>query len=154
MRIFSAMSWWEHPTFQWDDYDVHFVLDQHAYYIWIFIVLALWNNSMDGHVASLRHIILIPTNPVLSVLNAVCLVEKQKIPISSSLVWPDQGLNLWSTILQANILTFKWTRRLSKNDEGYGKTNKFYGQFYFCLSLFFAFSLLICLKNYFSLLTK
>jgi hypothetical protein len=31
-EIFSpAISWWEKITFQWDDDDVHFVLDQHAY---------------------------------------------------------------------------------------------------------------------------
>ena len=38
---FSAtdISWGEQVTFQWDDDDVHFVLDQHAYN-WIFIVLA------------------------------------------------------------------------------------------------------------------
>jgi hypothetical protein len=41
---FSALSWREQVTFQWNDDDVHFVLDQHAYN-WIFIVLADWNNS-------------------------------------------------------------------------------------------------------------
>jgi hypothetical protein len=29
--IFSAISWWEQDNFQWDDDDVRFVLDQHAY---------------------------------------------------------------------------------------------------------------------------
>ena len=29
--FFPAISWWEQITFQWDDDDVHFVLDQHAY---------------------------------------------------------------------------------------------------------------------------
>ena len=27
---FSAISGWEEVTFQWDDNDVHFVLNQHA----------------------------------------------------------------------------------------------------------------------------
>jgi hypothetical protein len=27
---FSAIVWQEHITFQWDDNDVHFILDQHA----------------------------------------------------------------------------------------------------------------------------
>jgi hypothetical protein len=32
-----------------DNDDVHFVLDQHTYIIiWIFIVLAHWNNSLQG----------------------------------------------------------------------------------------------------------
>ena len=26
----SVISWWEQVNFQWDDDDVHFVLDQHA----------------------------------------------------------------------------------------------------------------------------
>jgi hypothetical protein len=27
---FSAISWWEQVNFQWNDYDICFVLDQHA----------------------------------------------------------------------------------------------------------------------------
>jgi hypothetical protein len=30
---------------RWDDDDIRFLLDQHAYNCWIFIVLAHWNNS-------------------------------------------------------------------------------------------------------------
>jgi hypothetical protein len=40
MSIFAGISWPEQITVQWDDNDVHFVLDQHD----VFIVLAHWNN--------------------------------------------------------------------------------------------------------------
>ena len=39
----SAISWLEQVNFQWDDDEVHFVSDQHAYFF--LIVLANWNNS-------------------------------------------------------------------------------------------------------------
>ena len=29
--VYSAISWWEQVNFQWDDDEVRFVLDQHAY---------------------------------------------------------------------------------------------------------------------------
>jgi hypothetical protein len=39
-----CISWWEQVNLQWDDDEVIFVLDQHAY-SWISIVLAHRNNS-------------------------------------------------------------------------------------------------------------
>jgi hypothetical protein len=57
------MSWWEQVTFQWDDDEIRFVLDQHAELD--FIVLAhLKQQSTDRHVAPLGHIILIPNQSV------------------------------------------------------------------------------------------
>ena len=38
-------------------------------------------------------------------LNAVCLAEKQQIPIWQSLGWPDRGLNPRSTTLEVSMLT-------------------------------------------------
>jgi hypothetical protein len=38
-------------------------------------------------------------------LKTMCLVEKQQLPILYSLVWPDRGLNLRSTALEANTPT-------------------------------------------------
>ena len=32
---FAAISWWKQVNFQWDDDEIHFVLDQH------------WNNSLQ-----------------------------------------------------------------------------------------------------------
>ena len=63
--------------FQWDD-EVRFVLDQHAE-LDFYSASSLKQQSADRHVAPLGHIILIPSQPVLSV---ACLAEKQQIPIS------------------------------------------------------------------------
>ena len=49
------------------------------FYIATFV--AHWNNSLQIDVTPLKHIILIPNQPVfLLLLNDVCLAEKQKIP--------------------------------------------------------------------------
>ena len=110
---FSTISWREQVTFQWDDDEVRFVLDQHAQLD--FRKLAYWNNSPQIDISPpLGHIILIlkqqsadrhidptrahypdsePTSLLLFLLNAVCVATKQHIPIVWSLVWPDLGSN-------------------------------------------------------------
>ena len=65
--------------FLWNDDDVCFVLDQHAE-IDFTVLVELKQQSTGRHVAPLRHIILIPSQPVL-LISAACLVEKQQIPI-------------------------------------------------------------------------
>jgi hypothetical protein len=60
---FSAISWGEQATFQWDDDEVHFVLDQHAE-LDFFGASSLKQQSAGRHVAPLEHIILIPSQPV------------------------------------------------------------------------------------------
>jgi hypothetical protein len=90
------MSWREQVNFQWDDDEVHFVLDQHAEFDF-YSASSLKQQSADRHVVPLRH--------MLFLLNAACLVEKQQIPILESLVWPDQGSNPRSTALEASMLT-------------------------------------------------
>jgi hypothetical protein len=60
---FSAISWGEQVTFQWDDDEVHFVLDQHAE-LDFFGASSLKQQSAGRHVAPLEHIILIPSQPV------------------------------------------------------------------------------------------
>jgi hypothetical protein len=62
--IFSARSWREQANFQWDDDEVHFVLDQHAE-LNFYSVSSLKQQFADRHVAPLGHIILIPCQPVL-----------------------------------------------------------------------------------------
>jgi hypothetical protein len=71
------MSWREQVNFQWDDDEVHFVLDQHAEFDF-YSASSLKQQSTDRHVVPLRH--------MLFLLNAACLVEKQQIPILESLV--------------------------------------------------------------------
>ena len=61
---FSAISWGEQATFQWDDDEVHFVLDQHAE-LDFFGASSLKQQSAGRHVAPLEHIILIPSQPVV-----------------------------------------------------------------------------------------
>ena len=60
---FSAISWQEQVNFQWDDDEVCIVLDQHAY-LDCYSAKSLKQQSADGHVVPLRHIILIPSQPV------------------------------------------------------------------------------------------
>ena len=75
--------------------------------IGLLIVLAHWNNSlqvdMSPHTDTLFWFQ--ANQSLLFLLNAVCLEEKQQIPISKSLVWPDRGTNPRSTTLEASMLT-------------------------------------------------
>ena len=63
-------------TFLWDDDDVRFVLVQHAY-LDFYSASSLKQQSAIRYAAPLQHIILIQSQPVF----AVCLAEKQQIPI-------------------------------------------------------------------------
>ena len=62
---FSAISWWEQVNFQWDDDDVHFVLDQHTD-LDIYNAISLKQQSAGTHVAPLGHATLIPSQPVFA----------------------------------------------------------------------------------------
>jgi hypothetical protein len=53
------LSWREQVNFQWDDDEVHFVLDQHAE-LDFYSASSLKQQSAGRHVAPLGHIILIP----------------------------------------------------------------------------------------------
>jgi hypothetical protein len=70
-------------------------------------VLAHWNNSprvnMSLHSDTLFWFR--ANQYVLFLRNAMCLAEKQQIPISYSLVWPDRGSNPRDTALEASTLT-------------------------------------------------
>ena len=55
---FSAISWREQVIFQWDDDEVHFVLDQHAE-LDFYSASSLKQQSVGRYVAPLGHIILI-----------------------------------------------------------------------------------------------
>ena len=59
----SSISWWEQDSFRWDDGEVCFVLDQHAQ-LNFYSSSSLKQQSADRHVAPLKHIILIPSQPV------------------------------------------------------------------------------------------
>jgi len=62
---FSAISEREQINFQWGDYDVRFVLDQHAE-LDLYSASSLEQQSAGRHVAPLGHIILIPSQPVFA----------------------------------------------------------------------------------------
>jgi hypothetical protein len=68
MSNFSAVG--KTSYIQWDNNDVHFVLDQLN---WIFIVLTHWNNSLWADIL-LQWLI---QSMLLSILKAVFLAEKQ-----------------------------------------------------------------------------
>ena len=62
----SAISWWEQVNFQGDnDDEVHFVLDQHAEFDF-YSASSLKQQFAGKHVAPLRHIILIPNQPIFT----------------------------------------------------------------------------------------
>jgi hypothetical protein len=61
----SATLWWEQVNFQWDNDEVRFVLDQHAE-LDSYSASSLKQQYTDGHVSPLRHIIMIPSQPVFA----------------------------------------------------------------------------------------
>jgi hypothetical protein len=63
--IFSAVSWREQVNFQWDDEEVHFLLDQHAE-LDCYNAISPKQQSAGRHVAPLGHIILIQSQPVFA----------------------------------------------------------------------------------------
>jgi hypothetical protein len=103
---FPAISWRGQVTIWYDDDDdVRFELDQHAL-LDFYSASSLKQLSTGRHVSALLHIIPIPSQPVFFfLLNAACLTEKQRIPISYSLVWPDRGSKPRSTELEVSTLT-------------------------------------------------
>jgi len=79
--FFPAISWREQVNFQWDDDEVRFELVQHTYLD--SIVLAHWNNSprIDISPYSDTYSWFRADQSSLFLFNAVCLPEKQQIPI-------------------------------------------------------------------------
>ena len=67
-------------SIRWDGIDVRFVLYQHAYSD-LHSASSLKQQSASEYMAPLRHIILIPCQPVFALLNAACLAEEQQIPL-------------------------------------------------------------------------
>ena len=63
LAIFSAILWQEQVTFQWDDDDIRFVPEQYTE-LDFYSGSSLKQQSAGRHVATLRHIILIPSQPV------------------------------------------------------------------------------------------
>ena len=61
----SAISWWKQVNFQWNDDEVHFVLDQDAE-LDFYSASSLKQQSADRHVAPLGHIIPIPSQQVFA----------------------------------------------------------------------------------------
>jgi hypothetical protein len=59
------MTWQEQINFQWNDDEVCFVLDQHAE-LDFYSASSLKQQSTGRHVAPLRYIILIPSQPVFA----------------------------------------------------------------------------------------
>jgi hypothetical protein len=59
----TAMSWWEQDIMSWDD-NVGFVLDQHIFIK--YSAHSLKQQSVSRCVASIGHIILIPSKPVFA----------------------------------------------------------------------------------------
>ena len=61
----SAISWREQVSFQWEDNEVRFELEQHAY-LDFYTASSLKQQSADRLVAPLGHIILIPNQLVFA----------------------------------------------------------------------------------------
>ena len=73
LSIFSVISWREQVYFQRDDDKVRLERETDRL-SWIFIVLAHWNMSADGHVATLGHIILISSQAVFALFLSLFLM--------------------------------------------------------------------------------
>ena len=88
--------WQREVTVQWDAIDVIFVLDRHAY--WIFIVLAHWTNS--------SHVDMSIYSDTLSSFLAnqllLLLLLKQQIPMLYSLIWLICDSNPWSPTVKVD----------------------------------------------------
>ena len=106
----SSISGREQVNFQWDDDEVHFVLEQHAELD--FDSASSLNQQSNRHVAPLGHIIIIARQPVFTITpNAACLAEKQQIPIFlvfdlirwglNPMIYHTRGSTPWSTTLVA-----------------------------------------------------
>jgi hypothetical protein len=118
----SASSWWEQVTFQWDDDDVHFVLDQHFH-----SVNSLKQQFTYTHVTSLGHTILFPRQPIFALIPQFSVFRWEIANTNfivfglthrdwldpSGLAWPiGTGLTHWdlkphSTTLKASNLTIR-----------------------------------------------
>ena len=120
---FSAISWWEQVTFQWYDYGVCIVLDQHAQLDCYSASSLKQQSGIDILLHSYTLSWFWTNQLLLLLLNAAYLVEKHQIPISPDLVWPDWGSNPWSTALEASMLTITplmcliqdWVRNYHEN---------------------------------------
>jgi hypothetical protein len=66
LNNFSAISGRKQVSFQWDDDEIRFVPDQHAYLDVHSASSLEKNKSADEHVAPLGHISLIPSQPVFA----------------------------------------------------------------------------------------
>ena len=65
IQQFSAISWREQVNFQWDDDEVHFVLDQHAE-LDFYSASSLKQQSAGRYVTPRGQIILIPSQSVFA----------------------------------------------------------------------------------------
>jgi hypothetical protein len=88
--ICSAISWREQLSFQWDDDEVRFVLDQHAE-LDFYSARSLKQQSADRHVAAFGHIILIPSQPVFALSPKCCVLSEEATNTNITgfgLTWP------------------------------------------------------------------
>jgi hypothetical protein len=81
--VFEAISWREQVNFQWDDDEVHFVLDQHSE-LDFYSASSLKQQSADRHVASLGHIILISSQLalffLLTITHSLMVCSEEPLP--------------------------------------------------------------------------
>jgi hypothetical protein len=64
-------------NFQWDDNEVHFVLDQYAE-LDFYSASSLKQQSAGRHVAPLGHIILIPGQPIFALSPSYCVLPHRR----------------------------------------------------------------------------
>ena len=69
-----VISWRKQVNYQWDDDEIRFVLNQHAE-LDFYSASSLKQQSMGRHVAPLKHIILIPNQPVFALSPECCMLS-------------------------------------------------------------------------------
>lgn len=89
----------------------------------IFIFLAPWNNTLKVEILQLEDTLSLfrSNQSFLFLLTAVCLEEKQEIPIFWYFAWPDRASN---PLLETGCLTLTTSMQFRQQNEG--KQNKRY----------------------------
>jgi len=101
MSNFSAISWQEQVTFQWDDDDGCFVLDKYTLFD-IYSASSLKLQPTRRHVTPLGHIFLIPSWPIFT-LTTYCYMLSLEAANTSYIKGPSWSYGSWIFIQGSHL---------------------------------------------------